>query len=283
MQIDANEFRERQRQDWDTASAGWHAWDEPMSRWTRPVSERMIEMAGVKPGDRVLDVACGLGEPALTAAHLVGPEGHIIATDISSGMIAHGRERAAAAGLDNIEFLESDAASLDYPTGSFDAALSRWGIIFEPDGEGTAGRIRGFLKESGRFAISSWGPPDRVPMLGIPMGTVMTRLDVPPPPAGTPGPLSRPTPEAIAGILEGGGFSDVQVEEVELELEWDSPEEFTRFVKEIAPPVSNLMASHPQEVQDETWAAIAEATRAHGGEDGMVRLKNLALVAAGSA
>jgi SAM-dependent methyltransferase len=102
MQIDANEFRERQRQDWDTASAGWHAWDEPMSRWTRPVSERMIEMAGVKPGDRVLDVACGLGEPALTAAHLVGPEGHIIATDISSRMIAHGRERAAAAGLDNI-------------------------------------------------------------------------------------------------------------------------------------------------------------------------------------
>ena len=283
MQMDATEFRERQRQDWDTASEGWHAWDEQMSRWTRPVSERMVEMAGIKTGDRVLDVACGLGEPALTAAKVVGLEGHIVATDISSGMLARGRERAAAAGLENVEFVESDAASLDYPEGSFDAALSRWGIIFEPDGEGTAGRIRGFVKDGGKFAISSWGPPDRVPMLGIPMGTVMTRLDVPPPPPGTPGPLSRPTPEAIASILEGGGFSDVQVEEVELELEWDSPEEFTRFIREIAPPVSNLLAPHPPEVQDETWAAITEAVRAQSGDGGKLRQKNLALIAAGTA
>jgi len=120
-------------------------------------------------------------------------------------------------------------------------------------------------------------------MLGVPMRTVMTRLDVPPPPPGTPGPLSRPTPEAISAILEGGGFSDVQVEELELEFEYDSPEEFTRFIREIAPPVSNLLASHPPEVQDETWAAITEAVRAHAGDDGKVRMKNLVLVAAGRA
>jgi ubiquinone/menaquinone biosynthesis C-methylase UbiE len=283
MQMDATEFRERQRQDWNVASKGWHDWQEEMQRDTRPVSERLVELAGIKPGDRVLDVAAGLGEPALTAAKVVGPDGSVVATDISSQMLAYGRKRAAAAGVENIEFVESDAASLDFPEKSFDAAVSRWGIIFDPDGEGAAARIRGFMKEGGKFAISSWGPPERVPMLSVPMGTVMTRLDVPPPPPGTPGPLSRPTHEAISSILEGGGFSDVQVEELELGFEYDSPEEFTRFIKEIAPPVSNLMRSHPQEVQDETWAAITEAVRAHAGDDGKVRMRNLVLVAAGTA
>ena len=283
MQMDATEFRERQRQDWNTASTGWRDWHELIDSGTHVVSERMVELAGIKEDDRVLDVAAGYGEPSLTAAKVVGPNGSIVATDISSGMLAYGRERAAAAGLSNIEFVESNAASLDYPEGSFDAALSRWGIIFEPEGEATAVRIRGFLKEGGRFAISAWGPPDRVPMLGIPIGTAMTRLGVPPPPPGTPGPLSRPTAEALASLLERGGFDDVEVEEIELDFEWDSPEQFTRFIKEIAPPVTNLMASHPPEVQDETWAAITEATRAHVDDDGKVRLKNLALVAAGRA
>jgi SAM-dependent methyltransferase len=283
VQMDATEFRERQRQDWNTASTGWHDWQEQIDRDTRRISERLVELAGIKAGDRVLDIACGYGEPSLTAAKVVGPGGSVVATDISSQMLACGRDRAAAAGVENIDFVESDAASLDFPQGSFDAAVSRWGIIFDPDGEGAAARIRTFLGDGGKFAISSWGPPDRVPMLGVPMGTVMTRLDVPPPPPGTPGPLSRPTPEAISAILEGGGFSDVQVEEVELDFEYDSPEEFTRFIREIAPPVSKLMASHPPEVRDETWAAITEAVRAHAGDDGKVRMKNLALVAAGAA
>src|SRR5436190_795130 len=182
MQMDATEFRDRQRQDWDTASKGWHDWQEEMQRDMRPVSERLVELAGIKAGDRVLDIAAGLGEPALTAAKVVGPDGRVGATDISSGMLAYGRERAAAAGVENIEVVESDAVSLDFSEGSFDAAVSRWGIIFDPDGEGAAGRVRSFLEEGGKFAISSWGPADRVPMLGLPMGAIMTRLDVPPPP-----------------------------------------------------------------------------------------------------
>jgi SAM-dependent methyltransferase len=243
----------------------------------------LVELAGVEPGSRVLDVAAGYGEPSLTAARKAGPEGRVVATDISAEMIAFGRERAAAAGLENIEFVESDAASLEFPEGSFDAALSRWGIIFEPDGEGAAARVRNFLKPGARMAISSWGPPDRVPMLGIPMRTAMQRLQVPPPPPGTPGPLSRPTPEALGGLLETAGFSDVEVEETEVSFEWQSAQEFTTFVKEIAPPISSMIAPHPQDVQDATWAAITEAMKEHAGEDGMVRLTNLALLAAGRA
>jgi SAM-dependent methyltransferase len=281
-EIDAGEFREGQRRDWESASAGWRKWSELIDAETRAVAERMVKMAGIGPGDRVLDVAAGYGEPSLTAARVVGPEGSVVSSDISAGMLAYGRERAAAANIENIEFLESDAASLDLPEQSFDAALSRFGIIFEPDGEGAASRIRGFLKPGGRMAIASWGPPERVPMLAVPMMTAMKRLDLSPPPPGTPGPLSRPTPEAIGGLLEGGGFTDVVVEELELEMEWESAEEFTQFVKEIAPPVSNLLKPHPEEVQEETWAAITEAVREYA-EDGAIRMRNLALIAAGSA
>jgi SAM-dependent methyltransferase len=281
--VDAGEFRDGQRQQWNRAATGWRKWSELIDESASAISERLVELAGVGPGSRVLDVAAGYGEPSLTAARRTGPGGEVVATDISAEMIAFGRERAAAAGLENIEFVESDAASLRFPEGSFDAALSRWGIIFEPDGEAAAARIRSFLKPGARMAISSWGPPDRVPMLAIPMGTAMQRLEVPPPPPGTPGPLSRPTPEALGALLEAAGFSDVEVEEAEVSFEWQSAEEFTAFMKEIAPPISAMIAPHPREVQDETWAAITEAIREKAGDDGAVRLTNLVLLAAGRA
>jgi SAM-dependent methyltransferase len=242
-----------------------------------------VELAGVQPGGTVLDIACGYGEPSLTAARRVGGGGRVVATDIAPHMLAYGRERAEAAGVQNIEFIESDASSLSFPEGSFDAALSRWGIIFDPDGEGAAARVRRFLKPAARIAISSWGTPDKVPFLALPMGTAMQRLGASPPPPGTPGPLSRPTPEALGGLLEGGGFSDVQVEEAQVTFEWSSPEEFTMFIEEIAPPITAMMASHPPQAQQETWQAITEAAREHAGADGALRLSNQVLLACGSA
>jgi enediyne biosynthesis protein CalE5 len=282
-EVDQQEFRAGQRRDWDAASTGWREWSEFIDRSTAPVSERLVAMARVEPGQRVLDVAAGYGEPSLTAAKIVGPEGEVVATDISAGMLAYGRERAAAAGLQNVEFIESDAVSLDFPPGSFDAALSRWGIIFEPDGEGAAGRVRGFLKPRARMAISSWGPPERVPMIGVAMGTAMKLLELPPPPPGRPGPLSRPTPAAIAGLLEGGGFSNVEVEELEVTMEYGSAEEFTRSVQAIVPPITNLLKPHPPELQQQVWQAVTDAARAYLSEDGSVRMTNLVLVAAGQA
>src|SRR5919106_6537922 len=228
--VDAVEFRDGQRQQWNKGAEGWRKRSDFIDAATAHVSKRMVELAGVEPGGRVLDVAAGYGEPSLTAARRAGGEGAVVATDISAEMLAYGRERAAAAGLDNIEFVQSDAVSLDFPAGTFDAALSRWGIIFEPDGEGAAARVRGFLKPGARMAISSWGPPDRVPFLSVPMRTAMQRLQVPPPPPGTPGPLSRPTQEALGGLLEGGGFSGIEVEEAEVSFEWESPETFTEFI-----------------------------------------------------
>ena len=93
--VDQHEFRAGQRRDWDEASKGWREWSEFIDRTTVPVSENLMAMARVRPGQRVLDVAAGYGEPSLTAARIVGPEGAIVATDISPGMLEYGRERGS--------------------------------------------------------------------------------------------------------------------------------------------------------------------------------------------
>jgi SAM-dependent methyltransferase len=281
--LDSTEFRTGQRDQWNVAASGWKKWAPLLDRAAKPVRERLVELAAIEPGNRVLDVAAGYGEPAMTAARRVGPEGHVVATDISREMLAYGRERAAGAGLDNVEFVELDASSLDFPAQSFDAALSSWGIIFDPEGEATAARVRGFLKPGARMAISSWGPPDRVPMLGVPARTVMELFQIPPPPPGTPGPLSRPTPEAIGGLLEAGGFSDVEVVEETVWTDLDSPEEFTTFVREIAPPISAMIRDRTAEEQARAWDAITEAIRSRADGSGRIRLENQSLLAAGRA
>ncbi|MDX6583060.1 MAG: hypothetical protein QOI10_2244 [Solirubrobacterales bacterium] len=281
--LDAGEFRQAQRQQWNNAASGWQKWASHVDATTGGVSERLVELAGIGAGSRVLDVAAGYGEPALTAAKKATPEGRVVATDISPEMIAFGRERAAAVGVDNLEFIESSASALDFPEHSFDAALSRWGIIFEPEAEAAAARIRGFLEPGGRMAIASWGPPNEVPMIALPMITLLGYLQLPPPPPGTPGPLSRPTPEAIGGLLEGGGFSDVQVEEMHVVSEWESAEAFTTYVQDIVAPLVALLAQHPQDVQDAAWNAVTEATRARANDDGSVTFSNLVLMASGKA
>jgi SAM-dependent methyltransferase len=280
--VDAVEFREGQRRQWRKGAEGWRKRSEFIDAATAHVSERMVELAGVEPGSRVLDVAAGYGQPSLTAAAVAGAEGKVVATDISAEMLAYGRERAAAAGLDNVEFIESAAAALDFPPESFDAALSRFGIIFEPEGEATAARVRGFMVPGSKMVIASWGPPDRVPFIAVPMGTAMRTLGVDPPPPGTPGPLSRPTPEALGGLLEGGGFSDVEVEETEVSFEWESAEEFVAMVKDTVPPLVALIAVNAED-PDSVWDAILAAVKEKASDDGTVTFSNLVLLATGRA
>jgi SAM-dependent methyltransferase len=281
--VDAAEFRDAQRKQWQKGAEGWRKWSDFIDRATAPVSKRMVELAEIEPGSRVLDVAAGYGEPSLTAAAAAAPEGGVVATDISPEMLLYGRERAAAAGLENVEFMESEAAGLDFPAESFDAVLSRFGIIFEPEAEATAARVRGFLVPGSRMVISSWGPPERVPFIGVPMGTAMRVLSVDPPPPGTPGPLSRPTPEALGGLLEGGGFSDVEVEEAEVSFEWKSAAEFVALVRDTVPPLVAMIEKNAPDNPDAAWNAILETVEERASEDGTVKFSNLVLLAVGRA
>ena len=125
--FDAERFKRDSRSSWDAAAAGWEKWWPLFERAAQKVSNRLVELAGIEPGDRVLDIATGTGEPAITAARAVGPNGRVIGVDHSPGMLAVARRRASALGLTNVEYREGDAASLGEPAGSFDAVLCRWG------------------------------------------------------------------------------------------------------------------------------------------------------------
>jgi hypothetical protein len=133
------------------------------------------------------------------------------------------------------------------------------------------------------MAISSWGEPDQVPFLSIPMRTTMQRLDVPPPPAGTPGPLSRPTSAAIAALLEGGGFSNVAVEQDEVTFEFDSPEHFTAYVRAIAAPIRAMIEQHAGDAQEAAWDEITQAAADAGGGSKPLRFSNVVLLGSGTA
>src|SRR5919197_2211842 len=96
------QFKAQQRQMWDNAAAGWQAWWENIERGAQKVSDRLVEMAQINPGDSVLDIATGIGEPAVTAAKRVKPNGRVVATDISPQMLAIAKTRAKSLGLDGI-------------------------------------------------------------------------------------------------------------------------------------------------------------------------------------
>lgn len=148
-------------------AAGWSKWWGTFERGAQKLSDRMVELADVRPGSRVLDVATGIGEPAVTAARRAGPSGSVVGIDLAPGMLAIARQRAETAGLANTEFLEMDAEAPALPENSFDAILCRWGLMFFTDLEASLARLRRLLAPGGRLVGAVWGDPSRVPLISI--------------------------------------------------------------------------------------------------------------------
>src|ERR671931_345255 len=155
--FDPNQFKIAQREGWDSVAEGWKEWWEPIEKEAQKLSRRLIELAEIKPGQRVLDIATGIGEPSITAAKVVGAGGHILATDISRQMLAIAKERATRLRLqDTIEFRESDAENLELQSSSFDAVLCQWGLMLLPNLDRALIKVHRSLVRGGRFAAAVW-------------------------------------------------------------------------------------------------------------------------------
>src|SRR5438093_7500299 len=113
--FDPIQYKAGQRQLWDTVASGWKKWWPTQEQAAQPVSDRLVELAEIRPGYQVLDVGTGIGEPALTAAQHVGAAGHVVATDQAPQMLVIAQEHAVALGVQNVEFREMDAEALDFP------------------------------------------------------------------------------------------------------------------------------------------------------------------------
>jgi SAM-dependent methyltransferase len=147
----------------------WRRYDADEARLTAGLSQRMIELAQLEPGMHVLDVATGRGEPAILAAHRVGPSGSVVGIDSAKAMLAMAAERSAREGVTNLrlEVLRAeDLATLGAPP--FDAALARWGLMYLDDPVAALSAVRGALKAGARLTLAVWAEPERVSYFTLP-------------------------------------------------------------------------------------------------------------------
>ena len=279
--FDSDKFKDGQRQHWDSVAAGWKKWWETLEQFSQIVTNSLTELADIKPDQQVLDIATGIGEPALTAAKLVGDNGKVIATDMSSQMLTIARDRANRLGLNNVEFQESDAEKLDFPESHFDAIVSRWGLMFLPDVETTLNSVLRMLVPDGKFATAVWDVPENIPFFSFAVQTLLQMFDVPMPPPEAPT-VSGLAGGAIEENMASAGFTDIRTETITVNFEFSLAGEYTELMKDIAAPLRIMLANQSPEEKDEYWRTLEESTaRKFASKNGGVLLPSISISVVG--
>lgn len=194
-----------ERSRWSACAEAWDRWADPMAGLAERLNRPLLDAAGLREGMRVLDLASGAGEPALSAAREVGAEGLVVGTDLVPGML-EGAARRAAGALLRPRFAAADMTRLPFAGAAFDAATCRFGIMFVPDAVGALGELRRVLRPGGRVALMVWGPRAENALFEIVGGAVEEQLG-PDPQFAT---LFRfAEAGSLAALLAGAGFADV--------------------------------------------------------------------------
>ena len=270
--FDPEKFRATTRAQWEETAQAWDRWTPLLARWLGPATEAMMEAAGVGPGARVLDIAAGAGDQTLVAARRAGPAGHVLATDISPTILLYAKAAAKKAGLANVETRELDGERHDLlPAASFDAAISRVGLIYFPDQQRALAGIRHALKPGGRFAAVVYSTPEKNPFFSVPVGIIRRRAQLPPPLPGQPGPFSLGGEGVLARTLEQAGFRDVQVRKVDCPLRVPTVAECVRFERESFGALHQMMSGMGDDERAATWEEIESTlARFETKEEGFV-------------
>lgn len=241
---------------WAGVAGQWGDHADGVDHRTRHQAEWLLAKAGVSPGQRVLELACGPGGPGLAAAEVVGSDGEVVLSDQAQTMVAVAAARAAARGLTNVSTAVLDLEAVDQPDASYDAVLCRDGLMFALEPARGVAEVFRLLRPGGRAALSVWGPPADNPWLGALLDAASDVLGMPVPPPGVPGPFSLADAD-LRGLLEGAGFEDVVVEEVSVPQQSPSFEAYWDFVTALAGPLAVLL----QGVDDGSRQAIRDRTR----------------------
>jgi len=258
--FDPDTFKATTRTQWDQAAEAWHRWGPLLNAWLGPATERMLDVAGVAPGSRVLDVAAGAGEQTLAAARRVGPEGSVLATDLSPKILEFAASAASHADLTNVETRVLDGERSDeLEAESFDAVMSRVALVYFPDQRRALEGMRHALKPSGKKAAIVYATSEQNGFFSIPVQVIRRRAQLPPPEPGRPGPFSLGQPGAIEQLFSAAGFRDVSAETVSAPLHLPSAAECVRFERESFGALHQMMAGLSAEEQEETWQEIEEA------------------------
>jgi len=281
LTIDSKQYKEELRHGYDNAAPGWQKWWKTIETATQEVSKRLVELAEIKPGSKVLDIATGMGEPALTAAKQVGNTGHILAIDISPQMLSFAKERAISLDLQEVvEFKEGDAETIDLPSSTFDAALCRWGLMFLPNPKAGLSNIYESLVKGGHFATAVWASPEKVPFISVPMNIVLKEKNSPLP--RTLGPFSMSDQNNLKKFFEESGFIHTAIERIKVISDFESSDDFAAFtIDHGGPALQKVLAGETNERKQQIEKAISKGSEKYADSTGKVRFENEAILIVG--
>jgi len=224
-----NKIISEQRDFWNKASTHWKKWNKFIMAWHGPAGKKIIELAEIKPSDIVLDIATGAGEPGLSAASLAKK---VTGIDISKDMVNAANEFAKLKDVKNYSAELYDGTKFPFSNESFDATISRNGIIFFPDLKKAMHETMRVLKPGGRFVFSGWGPPENNDSGFIMRKIVTDILNEPLAPLDAPGPFRFSKKGSIYTMLSDAGFRDVNEIDLRGTVKFDSAEHYCQYLCE---------------------------------------------------
>jgi ubiquinone/menaquinone biosynthesis C-methylase UbiE len=254
-----------------SAEQFWRRYDAAESRLTAPLSERMLDLAGLEPGMCVLDLATGRGEPALRAARRVGPRGYVRGLELSAEMLRLAQERAEREGLANVDLCVADAATVeDLPPGHFHAVTVRWGLMYMTSPVAALERARRALVPRGPLLAALCAEPERVPYYTLPRRLLQRYRPLPALDPEAPGTFRYADLERIVRDFGRAGLILEHVEELEVPVfEAEASADVVAWVRALG--LTPLLNDLPEEDQ-RAWESDLTEAMERNRADGVLRL-----------
>jgi ubiquinone/menaquinone biosynthesis C-methylase UbiE len=268
--FDPIKYKATTREQWQAAAEAWHRWGPTLHQWLGEATNVMLDMAGVREGQRVRDVAAGAGEQTIVTAQRVGPTGSVLATDISSNILDFAQQAARHAGLKNVETRVVDSENLELSENSFDAVICRVGLIYFPDQHKALTGMKRVLKPDGRVAAITYSTPENNKFFSVPVSIIRRRANLPPPLPGQPGPFSLGSPGVLEAAYQKAGFRDIRIRLVPSPLRMPSAAECVRFERESFGALHQMLAGVPEAERPSVWDEIEKELKKFEGAEGFV-------------
>ena len=264
---------------WASVADRWEIHADELDASRADVTAALLARAALRPGDRVLELACGPGGTGLAAAPLVGPRGEVVLTDVVPAMTRIAARRAAASGLTNVRTRDRDLEDIAEPSASFDAVLCREGLMFAADPARAAVEIARVLGPGGRVALAVWGPRERNPWLGLLFDAASAEVGRQLPPPGGPGPFALADADLLARTLRKAGLAGVVVEDLSVPMRTASFHEWWTRTTALAGPLSEVLAGMPHERREALEVRLRHDLRPYLVEAGGLDLPGVTLLA----
>jgi SAM-dependent methyltransferase len=268
MSFDAEAHRHASLENWEAAAPGWVRQARLVSDSGAPVSHWLIEAINPQPGERVLELAAGLGETGLLAAELVAPGGGVIVSDQASAMLDGARELARELGLANVEFQVLNAEWIDLPLASVDAVVCRWGYMLMADPGAALRETRRVLRPAGRLALAVWDALDANPWAQLPAQELRDRGLAPERAAPAPGPFALSDRAQLEDLLGEAGFTEISIAAIDVDRRHASFDELWETTLDLSRTFHDAVLSQPaaeaQEIRDSLQRRFARYADAGG-------------------